>query len=451
MAVSLIEGRFGSADGLGEREFRGGWIGGDDGQASSEGAIVEPGAEDCGSHALSGCTVLVGLGDTLDEAMHAQAPQIVGDASGGVLARLVAEERSKMLAEVFVSEGAADVEEQEQDVEQGLNAEVGEAQGRGPLAIQRDRFLHFLERRLTDEAVMTDALDVEQTSIGCEAYGAELIEIFDASTDFEVASVINGGFGSECLAFLVVLLDPVLFVVDVQRRDNTMGNHPGAESAGRVAHDSAVEHEAHLAWPANVKVLPDDLLEEDAPGNRPIENLGERELCLQNRDVVAIACGAVARREWMRQAAKPLAQELIDLGGRQAIAEPLRQLGVGTGLDAVVERFERHAALGQLALEVFVTVDGELGVVGEVGTELQKEWAEVFVDGVEVVVIDHGRAVHDVRIGLSSLGAVTPLRPLDPGLLLGLSDVEHTFGALELSQVLLSDCLLYTSDAADDL
>ena len=113
MSVPLVEGSFGSADGLGKREFRVDWIGGDDGQAGSEGAVVEPGAEDCGSHALSGCTVLVGLGDTLDEAMHAQAPQIVGDASGGVLARLVAEERSKMLAEVLVSEGAAHVEEQD--------------------------------------------------------------------------------------------------------------------------------------------------------------------------------------------------------------------------------------------------------------------------------------------------------------------------------------------------
>ena len=75
-------------------------------------------------------------------------------------------------------------------MEQGLNAEVGEAQGSGPLAIQRDGLLHFLERRLTDEAVMTDALDVEQTSIGCEAYSAELIEVFDASADFEVASIL---------------------------------------------------------------------------------------------------------------------------------------------------------------------------------------------------------------------------------------------------------------------
>jgi len=183
-----------------------------------------------------------------------------------------------------------------------------------------------------------------------------------------------------------------------------------------------------LAGPTNVEVLPDHFLEEDTACDRLVEDLGERELGLQDGDLVAITCRAVARRKGMRQAAEPLAQELIDLGGRQAIAQPLRQLGVGTGLDAVVERFEWNAALGQLAFEVFVAVDGKLGVVREVGAELQKERAEVLVDGVEVVVIDHGRAVHDPRIGLSSLAAAALLRPLDSCLLLGLADVENTLG-----------------------
>jgi hypothetical protein len=43
----------------------------------------------------------------------------------------------------------------------------------------------------------------------------------------------------------------------------------------------------------------------------------------------------------------------------------LRQLRVSARLDAVVERLEGDPALGQLALEVLVAVDAELGIVGK--------------------------------------------------------------------------------------
>lgn len=138
----------------------------------------------------------MGCGDTLDETMHSQAAQIIGDASGGILARLVPEQWSKALPQVLMSKRAADVEEQEQDVEQGLDAAVGETQGCGALAVHGDGSLHVLECSFSDKAVVADALDVEQTSIGCEAYGAKLFEIFEASADFEVAGIVDGRFGS---------------------------------------------------------------------------------------------------------------------------------------------------------------------------------------------------------------------------------------------------------------
>jgi hypothetical protein len=39
-----------------------------------------------------------------------------------------------------------------------------------------------------------------------------------------------------------------------------------------------------------------------------------------------------------------------------------------------------NAASGKLALEIFVAVDTELGVVGKVGAEFQKEGTKVLVD-----------------------------------------------------------------------
>src|SRR5262245_41485050 len=420
-------------------------FGGDEGQTGSEGPVIEPGAEHCGAQAGGGDAISVCLGDAFDEAVRAQSTEIIGHASGGILARLVPEQGSEMLADVLVSEGALDEDEEKEDLEQGVNPRVGEAQAGSAVAVNDDGPLHLMERSFADEAIVTDALDVEQTSIGREADDAELVEIFDTSADVEVASVIDGGFGSRGLAFLMLRLYPALLIVYVQRRGDALADDARAEATGCVAHDPAVEHQAHSAGAADIQVLADDFLEEQAPCDRLIEDLSERELGLQDRDLVAKACGTVAWRKRMRQAAKPFAQELIDLGGRETITQPLRQLGVGTRLDAVIEGLERHTALGQLALEVFVTVDGELGVVREVGAELQKEWAEVLIDGVEVVVIDHSRGLNDPRIGLSRLGAAAFLRPGDPRFLLGLADIENAFVSLEVPQVLLGDIVLALS------
>ena len=63
----------------------------------------------------------------------------------------------------------------------------------------------------------------------------------------------------------------------------------------------------------------------------------------------------------------------------------LQSTGVGAAQDAVVQGLEGDPFLGQLSLDVLVAVDAELGVVGEVGAELEEERAEVLVDAVEVV------------------------------------------------------------------
>jgi hypothetical protein len=74
-----------------------------------------------------------------------------------------------VLAEIVVPKCARDEEEQEQDMQESLNARVGEAQRRRTLVVQADGPLYFLETSFADETVVTDALDVEQTSVGREA------------------------------------------------------------------------------------------------------------------------------------------------------------------------------------------------------------------------------------------------------------------------------------------
>jgi hypothetical protein len=82
-------------------------------------------------------------------------------------------------------------------VQESVYAWIGEAQRRRALLVHHDGFLHVLERGFADEAIVTDALDVEQTSVGRKADLAQFVEIFDASADGEVAGVIDGGFGSK--------------------------------------------------------------------------------------------------------------------------------------------------------------------------------------------------------------------------------------------------------------
>jgi hypothetical protein len=74
-----------------------------------------------------------------------------------------------VLAKVLVPECALDEEEQEQDVQETLDARVGETQGGCALLFDRYWLLQVLERGFTDEAIMADAFNVKQTSVGCKA------------------------------------------------------------------------------------------------------------------------------------------------------------------------------------------------------------------------------------------------------------------------------------------
>jgi hypothetical protein len=80
----------------------------------------------------------------------------------------------------------------------------------------------------------------------------------------------------------------------------------------------------HLIGPAEVEVLADHLLEEQAPVDGLGEHLGQGELGLQDRDVVAVAGLAACTGERMRQQAQPLAQKAVDLFCRQVVADLLQ-------------------------------------------------------------------------------------------------------------------------------
>src|SRR6202011_4967359 len=100
-----------------------------------------------------------------------------------------------------------------------------------------------LERCFADEAVMADALDVEQTSVGRKADLAQFLKIFGASADREIAGVVDGRFSSKRLSLLVVLLDAGFFVFDVTRGQDAVGDDAGAEPTRCAPDDLTVEHQ----------------------------------------------------------------------------------------------------------------------------------------------------------------------------------------------------------------
>ena len=144
----------------------------------------------------------------------------------------------------------------------------------------------------------------------------------------------------------MVLLDLGFLVLHVERRDDAFGQDAGAEAAGRAARDASIEDQLHLIGTAEVEILADDFFEETAPGERTIEDLGQGELGLQDRELIPIARRAVRGGEGMRQSPEPFAKDRVDFGGVQGVGDPLHAGGRVARADAIVQaaRTESPAA-----------------------------------------------------------------------------------------------------------
>src|SRR5262249_43194554 len=149
---------------------------------------------------------------------------------------------SDVLPKILIPECTLDEEEQQQDLQETLHTWVGEAQGGCALLADRHWLLHLLERRFTDEAIVADELDFEQTSVGCKADLAQFGKVFEAPANTKVTGIVDGRFGSQCLQQLVILLDTRLLVVDMQRWHDAVSDDASTELAWCAAIDLAVEY-----------------------------------------------------------------------------------------------------------------------------------------------------------------------------------------------------------------
>ena len=146
----------------------------------------------------------------------------------------------------------------------------------------------------------------------------------------------------------------------------------------------AAEDQPDLVGAADAQVVQDHLLEEQPPGDGPVEHLGQGELGLQDRDLIAVPSVAVGVGERVGQDRQPLVQQGVDLIGSEPVADLLQPGRVLDRGERVVQRGEPDPDLSRLVLCPVVAVDAQLRVVGEVGAELDEERVEVLINGVEV-------------------------------------------------------------------
>ena len=251
----------------------------------------------------------------------------------------------------------------------------------------------------------------------------------------EVARVVDGGLRAQRPSLLVVLLDPGVLVVDIQGRHHALCDDASAEAPGRPLGDPPLKDELHVVGPPQVQVLADDLLAQDAATDGTVEHLGAGELGLQDGDVIAVARRAIVRRERVRQSMEPLAQQRVDARGVQPVTERLRPRGAGTGQQAVIQSLKGDAFLEQLAFEILMAVQAQLGVVRKVRAELEEEGAKVPIDGIDIVLIDQRGGAGQPGVGPPRLGVPAFLGAADCRFLLCFAEKEHPLLVLELRPV----------------
>src|SRR5262245_38478807 len=139
-----------------------------------------------------------------------------------------------------------------------------------------------------------------------------------------------------------------MLVIEPEAGNDLMSDQAGAKACLGIVRNASVEDQLHVLGATQVEIVAQHLLEKEPARERSIEHLGPRELGLLDEQLVAVTGGAILGGKWMRQALRPFLPEGADRRGRQAGGDFLKPLRAGAAGNAIVERFEGNAFLGQL-------------------------------------------------------------------------------------------------------
>jgi hypothetical protein len=377
-----------------------------------------------------------------DQAVQPQPPQLIGHLPLGACLGLFPQQASQVLAQLAVAKTTGQQTKQQQQMQKHGHQRLPIGQRRGPLLAHLARRRHRLKQAFAQRVVLTGPLDVQQTSVGSKAKLPHRGKIDQSAAEAKIPGIVDDGFRPQGPAFLEVLLDPALLVVDVQRGHYPLGDDAGTKAARGVFAHPPVEDQLHVVGSAEVEVLADDLLEEDPSGDGAVQHLGQGALRLQDGEVVAIARRAVLRGKGLRQPCQPFAQQGVDTFGSETIGQGLGALGMGTTAQPVGQGLESDAFLGELAVDVLMTIEAEPATVGEVGAELQEEQAEIGVHGVDVVLVDQRRGADDPGIRFSCLRIAPAFGTEGGDFLLSLANEQDALGAGKGSAVVGGEVFL---------
>src|SRR5690349_6024327 len=143
------------------------------GRAWAQDAQMNLGAEEGDAEAEASEGIAVGPGHSLDQAMQAEASQVVSHRAARVGGEVAAEQRRDLWTQVAVAEAGREVSEAAQGLEQRQDARVAKAQGRDALAVPLARSLELGEGILAQRAGVADALDGEHLLVDAGARGPQ--------------------------------------------------------------------------------------------------------------------------------------------------------------------------------------------------------------------------------------------------------------------------------------
>src|SRR5216683_5157064 len=205
------------------------------GQSRTQQSVVGAGKEQRCAQAELGDAIAEAVRQALDQAVQAQAAQLVGDGALGDRFRIAAGQGGELLAQIVRAKALCKLAEQDDCMQQRVDARIGKAQARGTLAAGRDRAVDALKGIFRQDAIMADMLDIEQAVVGRKTDFAQLRQIAQTPADAEIVAVVDGGLGAQGAVFLVVLLDPGVFVIDVQGRCYVLGQDAGPKPSRCLA------------------------------------------------------------------------------------------------------------------------------------------------------------------------------------------------------------------------
>lgn len=148
---------------------------------------------------------------------------------------------------------------------------------------------------------MADLFDLEQTAIGLKPDLPQSGQVAQALADIEVTGVVDRGFSSQSAAFFVILLNARSLIVDVQGRNDTVGNYSSTKRSRCPSGDPSLKDQLDLFGAADIEVFANYLFEENPPTDRTVEHLCQRKFDLQDGKLIPVSSLPVFGREGMRQ------------------------------------------------------------------------------------------------------------------------------------------------------